>query len=150
VHVKNSTRLFLTVSLAAACALQSAPASAAFSYLSPAQTQAKQCQDTRAAGDFAGSLQVCLAAAATFKAIGDGEKRNPWYSYEVEGKMLEVAANDYAALGKHRQALDTALQAHQLLLFVYRTYKMDEDDYAGISAVTARLAQFEAVERRKV
>ena len=64
--------------------------------------------------------------------------------------MLEVAANDYAALGKHRQALDTALQAHQLLLFVYRTYKMDEDDYAGISAVTARLAQFEAVERRKV
>jgi hypothetical protein len=140
----------LCAALVGAFAAQAAPAKAEFSYLSPAQTRAQKCQQTKRAGDFANSLSLCLAAAALFKSIGDGEKINPWYSYEVEGQMLEAAALDYAALNRHQEALDTALQAHRLLLYIYKNYKMDPDDYADIAAITARLAKFEAAERRKL
>ena len=88
------------------------------SYLSPPQAAAQRCHKTARAGDYQTSLQVCLSAAATFKALGDGEKRSPWYSYEVEGLMLEEAAQDYAALKRHREAYDTAVDAHHLLLYI--------------------------------
>jgi hypothetical protein len=136
--------------LALAAAFAPATPALAFSYLSPAQVQVQQCRQTQSGGDYATSLQVCLAAAATFKAIGDGEKRNPWYSYEIEGEMLEAAAVDYAGLKQHREALDTAVQAHHLLLYVFHMYKMDDDDYANIAAATERLAQFEAAERKRL
>jgi len=143
-------RTILCSALALGFAGQAIPAGAAFSYLSPAQTKAKQCQDAKAAGDFATSLSICLSAAADFKALGDAEKHNPWYSYEVEGQMLEAAAIDYAGLKRHAEALNTAIKAHQLLLFIYKTYKMDSDDYADIAAITGRLARFEATERAKL
>jgi hypothetical protein len=138
------------VALAAAFSAAALPARAAFSYMSPAQTQAYSCRTTTDAGQFAASLPICLAAAATFKQIGDGEKLNPWYSYELEGRMLEAAAVDYAGLKRHREAFDTAMRAHRLLLYVYRSYKMDADDYASIAAITSRLAALETAERSKL
>jgi hypothetical protein len=143
-------RTALCAALVAAFAAQAAPARAEFSYLSPAQTRAQKCQETKRAGDYANSLALCLSAAALFKSIGDGEKINPWYSYEVEGQMLEAAALDYAALKRHQEALDTALTAHRLLLYIYKNYKMDPDDYADIAAITARLSKFEALERTRL
>jgi hypothetical protein len=134
--------------LIATFAAAAAPARAEFSYLSPAQTKARQCQDTRNAGSWAESLPICLSAAALFKRLGDDEKRNPWYSYEVQGEMLEAAAVDYAGLGRHRESLDTAIDAHRLLLYVYKTYAMDDDDRTDIAAVTTRLARLEVQERQ--
>jgi hypothetical protein len=119
----------------------------AYSYLSNAQTQAKNCRETRNAGQWATSLPICLAAAETFKAQGDAEHRNPWYSYEIEGEMLENAAIDYAGLKRHREALDTAIRAHDLLLYTYHHYQMDDSDYAEIAGITQRLARFEAQQR---
>ncbi len=133
--------------LLAGFAATALPARAAFSYLSPSQTQAKQCRDLQAAGKPAESLPICVAAAATFKQLGDAQKRNPWYAYEVEGQMLEAAALDYAALKRHREAYQTALSAHQLLLYIYKSYKMDDSDYSDIAAMTARLARFETAQR---
>jgi len=137
------------VALATAFAAAALPARAAFSYMSPAQAQAYSCRSTTDAGQFASALPICLAAAATLKRIGDAEKLNPWFSYELEGKMLEAAAIDYAGLKRHHEAFDTAMQAHHLLLYVYRSYKMDADDYSSIAAITASLAALETAERSK-
>jgi hypothetical protein len=140
-------RALLSAVLLATLVAQAAPALAEFNYLNPAQQKVRRCQDTRKAGDYSTSLQICLSAAATFKQIGDAEKRNPWYSYEVEGMMLEAAALDYAALGRHREALDAAIQAHDLLVYTARTYPMDKGDRADVLGVAARVARIIEAER---
>ena len=76
--------------------------------MTPAQERAYRCQQARKHGDYQTSLQLCLASAAEFKRMGDAQKINPWYLYEVQGMMLEAAANDYAALGRHAEAQVTA------------------------------------------
>ena len=140
-------RTVLCGALAVAFAAQAAPASAAFSYLTPAQAKAQRCLQSNKAGNYSSSLQICLDAAATFKQAGDAEKRNPWYSYEVEGMMLEAAALDYSALGRHHEALETALEAHRLLLYTYRTYPMDPSDRTELSSIAARVARLADEER---
>jgi hypothetical protein len=120
---------------------QPAGAGAAFSYLTPAQQKAYDCRHAESRGDFANSLPICLSAAAQYKQIGDAEKRNPWYSYEVEGYMLETAARDYAGLHRLPEALDTALKAHKLLSYVYSSYRMDPDDRKEVGGSIARVAQ---------
>jgi hypothetical protein len=147
--VNPFARTAYVVAAAAALFAQAAPASAEFSYLTPAQKRAHECQQTRRAGDWAQSLPICLSAAAMFKALGDRERRNPWYSYEVQGEMMEAAAADYAGLGRHREAYDTAVDARRLLAYLPTAYKMDPDDVADIAAAVGRLDALIAVERRK-
>jgi len=146
--MKRITRPLLGAAFAALLASQAAPALAEFSYLSPAQAKSVRCLQTRDAGDYETSLAACLEAAAVYKQIGDGDRRNPWYSYYVEGQMLDAASVDYAALRRHREAYNTAVDAHLLLAYVYQTYPMDEDDKADIRKLIDHLKSLEVSERR--
>jgi len=139
--MQSFVRTVLCAALLGALVAQPTGARAAFSYLTPAQQKAYACRHAESRGDYANSLPICLSAAADYKQIGDAEKRNPWYSYEVEGYMLETAARDYAGLHRLPEALDTALRAHKLLSYVYSSYRMDPDDRKEMAGTIARVAQ---------
>jgi hypothetical protein len=64
-----------------------------------------------------------------------------------QAHSLQLLALDQAALSHHRLALNTALHAHRLALYVYSGFQgLDPDDYTDIRVLAQQLAGFETAQ----
>ncbi len=109
----------------------------------------KSCRAFNAAGRYADSLAVCLAAAEAFRQAQRGSAP-AWFIVFSQADMLAFAAADRAGLGQHAEALNTALTAHQMLQYVYSAYPLDALQRSRVSALQRELRAFEGVEAAAV
>jgi hypothetical protein len=108
--------------------------------------QGVACVQLSAAGRASDAVDICLAAAIGYRRQAEAATVNPFDDYFTQARMLATAAGDYAALKRHSDSLSTALRAHQLILWVYRSFPMDSSDRAEITNLTQQLQHLELVE----
>jgi hypothetical protein len=107
------------------------------------------CADWYTSGHYSASLAACTAAIRGFEQQTHIQS-NPWYAYYMKATMLRYSAADNGALGHHHTALQTAIASHQLALYVYKSYRMDADDYANINSLVKELQTIEDQERKAI
>ncbi len=122
-------------------ALAGAPAGAA-----TLKDQGVACVQLSAAGRAADAVDICLGAAIGYRRQAEASSVNPFDDYFTQARMLATAAGDYAALKRHSDSLSTALRAHELVLWVYRSFPMDSSDRAEITNLTQQLQHLEVAE----
>ncbi len=105
----------------------------------------KSCRAFNAAGRYADSLSVCLAAAEAYRQAPRGSAP-AWFLIFSQADMLAFAAADRAGLRQHTEALNTALTAHQMLQYVYSAFPLDALQRKQVSALQRELRAFEGVE----
>jgi len=111
--------------------------------LGPAQAQAFACVSQHNARSYRQSLQNCTSAAAGYQRL-TVTQRNPWYGFYMEARLLYVAALDSTVLRNRRKALQDALQAHQIALYVLRTYQVADGERNDLVTLTYALQRLEA------
>jgi hypothetical protein len=107
--------------------------------------QSVACVQLTSQGRGSDALPLCLAAAAGYR-VQARSASNPFDDYLTAGRLMAAAAADYSQLNKHKEALDTALRAHELVLWVYRSFPMDDGDKSEINELTRQLRNIEVVE----
>ncbi|GAC1417554.1 MAG: hypothetical protein NVS3B16_21700 [Vulcanimicrobiaceae bacterium] len=133
-------RLFSIAAATLAIQLRGIPVSA--EYESPVTSVATFCRTYNAAGRYAESLTACRRAAERYR---DEQSRGAtvYGSYFDAATMLAYAASDEIGLGRPAEALNTALAAHRLVLYVNSTMKLVSTKQRAIAVLATELQRLE-------
>ncbi len=106
------------------------------------------CRAYNAAYRFADSLPFCLAAAEMYRHSPTSVPKDAWIAVYAQADMLAYAAADRVGLKEHVAALQTAFAAHQLVVYIDRTFRLEPADRDHVVLLARELRQLETSESR--